>query len=418
MFATVAFLLPAAVVSAAPEMTIPANIVAIAGLRQRPTQGPAKRGIHELKDPTSWPAEPTSPVGALDPDRFDAALIKLCGEVAPDAGLPELARVVRTVSAEVKADPFLIAALVYRESRCRPGLAGASGIGLLQIKPSMFAAGARLPFPREDLSRERLLDPEHNLRTGAALLAMWEAEHDQIDRALGSTPHRTAVAHFFWGDKVWGTTSEDRTFTARRRLLESYANPPVAYQPSSLGLEIVSPLEGAPRLGTSGLGADREEGARAHRGVDVDATIGEPVRAVADGVVVFAGADMTGDHPALALLPRQTRRWRNRTLGPGGLFVRVLHTNGVRSGYFHLNGFRVAEGQTVRAGEIIGTVGRTGIKASGSHLHFEIHVDGELKDPAKFLAAYVLPPEKTITHQLAKAERRQRLARARRMARA
>ena len=417
MFVALASLLPA-LVSAAPDMSIQATVVAVAGQRQRPMPGPVKRGIHELQDPARWPSEPASPVGALDAERFDAVVIKLCGEVAPDAGLPELAHVIRTVSAEVKADPFLMAALAYRESRCRPGLAGASGVGLLQIKPSMFAAGAPLPFPREDLARERLLDPEHNLRTGAALLAMWEADHASIDQALGSTPHRTAVAHFFWGDKVWGTTPEDRTLTARRRLIEAYANQPVVFQPSPLGIEIVSPLEGVPRLGTSGLGADRADGARAHRGVDVDATIGEPVRAIADGVVVFAGADMTGDHPAQQLLPRHVRRWRNKNLGPGGLFVRIMHTNGIRSGYFHLNSFRVEEGQTVRAGEMIGTVGRTGVKVSGSHLHFEVHVDGELKDPAKFLAAYVLPPDQTITHQLAKAERRHRLARARRAARA
>ena len=225
----------------------------------------------------------------------------------------------------------------------------------------MFAAGARLPFPRADLERERLLDPAHNLRVGAALLAMWEAEHVAIDRAIGSTPHRTAVAHFFWGDKVWGATPEDRTLTARRRLLEAYGNAPVAFQPSSLELAITSPLEGAPRLGTSGLGVDRDGGERSHRGVDIDATIGEPVRAVADGVVQFAGVDMTGDHPALGLFPRQVKRWRRKTsmMGPGGFFVRVVHEGGVRSGYFHLNSFRVEAGQTVRAGEVIGTVGRT-----------------------------------------------------------
>ena len=116
----------------------------------------------------------------------------------------------------------------------------------------------------------------------------------------------------------------------------------------------------------------------------------------------------------------QVKRWRRKTnmMGPGGLFVRIVHDGGVRSGYFHLNSFRVEAGQTVRAGEIIGTVGRTGVKASGSHLHFEVHVDGELKDPALFLAAYVLPPDKTLTFQLAKAEKKQRLARLRRQARA
>ena len=217
---------------------------------------------------------------------------------------------------------------------------------------------------------------------------MWDTEHAALDRALRSTPHRTAVAHFFWGDKVWGTTFEDRALTARRRLLEMYGNLPVTMRQSSLALSIASPLEGAPRLGTSGLGVDRDGGERAHRGVDIDATVGEPVRAVADGVVQFAGVDLTGDHPALGLLPTQLRRWRFRTnLGPGGFFVRVVHDGAVRSGYFHLNSFSVVAGQTVRAGEIIGTVGRTGIKASGSHLHFEVHVDGDLKDPARFLNA-------------------------------
>jgi hypothetical protein len=408
--------------SAAAASTAAAGEV-VAGLRQRPSSGPLKRGIHELKDPTGWPAEPAPILGALDAARFDAAVIKLCGEVARDEGLPAVARVVREVAAETKSDPFMLAALAYRESRCRPWTVSTSGVGLLQIKASMFASGAPLPFPRADLEREKLLDPAHNLRVGAALLAMWDTEHVAIDRAIGSTPHRTAVAHFFWGDKVWSATPEDRTLTARRRLLEMYENAPVAFRPSSMELPITSPLEGAPRLGTSGLGVDREGGERSHRGVDIDATIGEPVRAVADGVVVFAGVDLTGDHPALGLFPRQLKRWRRKTaqMGPGGFFVRVMHADGVRSGYFHLNSFRVEEGQTVRAGDIIGSVGRTGVKTSGSHLHFEIHKDGELKDPARFLSAWILPPDKTLTFAIAKAETRQRIARvarARRHARA
>jgi len=400
--------------SAAASSTAAAGEV-VAGLRQRPSSGPLKRGIHELKDPTGWPAEPAPVIGALDAARFDAAVIKMCGEVARDEGLPEVVRVVREVAAETKTDPFMLAALAYRESRCRPWAVSTSGIGLLQIKASMFASGAKLPFPRTDLGREKLLDPAHNLRVGAALLAMWDTEHVSIDRAIGSTPHRTAVAHFFWGDKVWSATPEDRTLTARRRLLEMYGNAPVAFRPSSMELPITSPLEGAPRLGTSGLGVDREGGERSHRGVDIDATIGEPVRAVADGVVVFAGVDMTGDHPALGLLPRQLKRWRRprmtSKMGPGGFFVRVMHADGVRSGYFHLNSFRVEEGQTVRAGDIIGSVGRTGVKTSGSHLHFEIHKDGDLKDPARFLSAWILPPDKTLTFAIAKAETRQRIAR-------
>jgi hypothetical protein len=395
--------------AAAAPVTLPR-----AGQRQRPTTGPLKRGVHELKDPADWPVEPAVPAGPIDAARFEAAVTKLCGEVAREDGLPELARVVRETAAETKSDPFLLAALAYTGSRCRPGIATTMGVGLLQIKTTMFAAGAKLPFPRADLDRERLLDAGHNLRVGAALLAMWEAEHVAIDRAVDSTPHRTAVAHLFWGDKVWSATPEDRALTARRRLLEAYDNAPLVLKPSSLELAITSPLEGAPRLGTSGLGVDRDGGERSHRGCDIDATIGEPVRAVADGVVQFAGVDLKEDHPALGLLPRHLKRWRRKAaqMGPGGFFVRVMHAGGVRSGYFHLNSFRVEAGQTVRAGEIIGTVGRTGVQVSGSHLHFEVHQDGELKDPARFLAGWVLPPDATLTFELAKAEKRNRLARA------
>src|SRR6188474_2228049 len=188
---------------AAPAAPDTAAASPVAGLRQRPSAVAPKRGIHELKDPGGWPAEPPTVAGPIDAARFDAAVVRMCGEVARDEGLPEVARVVREVAAQTNSDPFMLAALAYRGSRCRPWLTDASGVGLLQIKASMFAAGARLPFPRADLERERLLDPAHNLRIGATLLAMWEAEHAAIDRAIDSTPHRTTIAHFFWGDKVW-----------------------------------------------------------------------------------------------------------------------------------------------------------------------------------------------------------------------
>ena len=402
--------------AARPSLPAPAPAF-VEGQRQRHTAGPLKRGIHELRDPSGWPAEPPAAAGPVDAARFDAAVIALCGEVAPSAGLPEVARLVREAGAETHVDAFLLAALVYRESRCRPRLVTPTGVGLLQIQPRMFARDAYLPFAREALDEDRLLEPAANLRVGAALLEMWGAEHGAMDAASGSTPHRTAVAHFVWGDRVWSATAEDRTLVARRRLLDLYAGAPLVVRPSSLGLDIVSPLEGGTRLGTSGPGADRDGGERAHRGLDVDATVGEPVRAVADGVVQFAGLDLPGQIPARPLLPRQLHRFRARTMGPGGFFVRIMHADGIRSGYFHLTGFRVVAGQTVKAGDVIGTVGRTGIKVSGSHLHFEVHRDGELEDPVRFLAAFVLPPDRTITHELAMAERHLRLARARRVRR-
>lgn len=385
------------------------------GRRQRLVPGPLRRGVHELKDPAGWPAEPTAPPAPVEPAAFERAVVSLCREVAPAATIPALATAMREEAEAAGADPFLVAALAYRQSRCNAAHKSPGGLGLLQIQPGMFAANARLPFPRADLDKGRLLDVRHNLRVGLALLRLWADEHLALDARGGSTPHRTAVSHFVWGDRVWGATAEDRVLAARRRLLEAYENRPPAVQPSSLSLAIVSPLEGAPRLATSGPGADREGGAREHRGLDIDATVGEPVRAVADGVVQFAGVDMPGRQPARALSPRAVRRYVNRrNLGPGGVFVRIVHEGGVRTGYFHLNAFRVFPGQVVKAGELIGTAGRSGIRVSNSHLHFEVHQHGQLADPAAFLAAFVLPPEQTLTHELAMAEKKQRLDRERR----
>jgi murein DD-endopeptidase MepM/ murein hydrolase activator NlpD len=385
-------------------------------LRHRRVPGPLHRGIHEMKDPGGWPAEPPSPGGALDGARFDDAMIALCRPVAGPADVAEVARLVREASAARAVDPFLVGALMYRQSRCRPNDHSPSGVGLLGIQPGMFEPSAELPFDRAELAPEALLDPRRNLAAGIALLAMWEAEHASLDRAFESTPHRTGVAHFIWGDRVWGSSGEDRVLTARRRLLEAYAGTPAVARPSPVGFDLVSPLEGVPRLATSGPGADRDGGARTHRGLDVDAVVGEPVRAVADGVVQFAGMDRPGQTPARWLLPKGATRMaaRGRGFGPGGLFVRIVHTDGVRTGYFHLSSFRVVLGQTVRAGEVIGTVGRTGVMVSGSHLHFEVDRHGELLDPAAALSAFVIPPEATLTHEFAMAEKKLRLARERR----
>ena len=96
-----------------------------------------------------------------------------------------------------------------------------------------------------------------------------------------------------------------------------------------------------------------------HAGTDIAAPEGTPVKAVRDGVVAFSG----------------------RQGGYGNLVV-VEHQGGVRTYYGHNRQNSVAEGQAVKAGQVIAEVGRTG-RATGPHLHFEVRVDGESVDPAK-----------------------------------
>jgi len=98
-------------------------------------------------------------------------------------------------------------------------------------------------------------------------------------------------------------------------------------------------------------------GWRLHKGTDYAADRGTPVRAIGDGVVVRAG-------------------W-----GAGyGNVVEIRHRNGFVTRYGHLSRFSVRAGQRVEIGQTVAYVGSTGL-ATGPHLHFEVLVDGQQRDP-------------------------------------
>jgi murein DD-endopeptidase MepM/ murein hydrolase activator NlpD len=103
---------------------------------------------------------------------------------------------------------------------------------------------------------------------------------------------------------------------------------------------------------------------RQHAGTDYAASQGTPVRAVGDGVVIFAGRK-----------------------GGYGNVLEVRHRNGYVSRYGHLRGFArtTKRGATVTIGQTIGFVGMTGL-ATAPHLHFEVLVGGVQRNPRVALA--------------------------------
>jgi len=96
---------------------------------------------------------------------------------------------------------------------------------------------------------------------------------------------------------------------------------------------------------------------RMHEGIDISDERGTPIQAALAGTVIFAGTEA----------------------GYGNL-VRIDHGNGVETRYAHLSAFRVAVGQFVNPGDVVGLMGATG-SATGVHLHFEVRVDGVAYDP-------------------------------------
>ena len=102
---------------------------------------------------------------------------------------------------------------------------------------------------------------------------------------------------------------------------------------------------------------------KAHLGVDYGAPTGTAVRAVGDGVVVFAG-------------------WQN---GYGNV-IHLQHAGNRETVYAHLSRLNVRTGQKVSQSDLIGAVGATGW-ATGPHLHFEVKVGGQQTDPVKIARA-------------------------------
>lgn len=102
---------------------------------------------------------------------------------------------------------------------------------------------------------------------------------------------------------------------------------------------------------------------RKHNGVDLAAPEYAHVRAVAAGIVVFA----------------------DQYAGYGKL-VTIKHEKGYTSLYGHLAEILVNTGQRVRAGELIGRLGSTGM-STGPHLHFEWRINGKPVDPLRVFPA-------------------------------
>ncbi|KAA3612466.1 MAG: hypothetical protein D8M58_20085 [Calditrichaeota bacterium] len=100
---------------------------------------------------------------------------------------------------------------------------------------------------------------------------------------------------------------------------------------------------------------------RHHDGIDLKAPAKTEIFAAEEGQVVEAG-----------------RR------GAYGKRVSILHKDGLKTMYAHLNKYFVKKGQIVKKGDVIGLVGNTGV-STGPHLHFEIREDGKPVNPKDYI---------------------------------
>lgn len=125
----------------------------------------------------------------------------------------------------------------------------------------------------------------------------------------------------------------------------------------NLGISLIRPVSGTV---TSRFGS---RWGRSHKGIDIGASKGTPIKAAAAGTVTLAQYGYGGGY---------------------GNHVIISHGNGVQTLYGHCTTLKVSVGQKVSQGQIIATVGNTG-NSQGNHLHLEIRVNGVAQNPQNYL---------------------------------
>ena len=120
----------------------------------------------------------------------------------------------------------------------------------------------------------------------------------------------------------------------------------------------VTPVSG---IITSRFGNRESIRSYGHTGLDIAAPAGTPIKAAADGKVIFSGYS-----------------------GGYGYVVKLDNGNGVETYYGHCSSLYVSTGEKVEAGDVIAAVGSTG-NSTGNHLHFEVRVNGTEVNPQNYL---------------------------------
>ncbi|HLN61892.1 MAG TPA: M23 family metallopeptidase [Symbiobacteriaceae bacterium] len=193
-------------------------------------------------------------------------------------------------------------------------------------------------FTRRDTLALNLKEPSTAAPAPAKILAQAEAVQTDLDAQLSEM------------DRLARSLSEGKKSVQDR--LDYLAHRPTGY-----------PVSGAlltDRFGTrwSPFGLGRQK----HEGLDLATDYGTPVVSTGKGVVIHAG-------------------WKS---GGYGYAVIIDHGYGFTTMYAHLADTKVAVGDAVERGQVVGWLGNSGL-STGPHVHYEVHVDGVPVDPSKYI---------------------------------
>jgi murein DD-endopeptidase MepM/ murein hydrolase activator NlpD len=185
---------------------------------------------------------------------------------------------------------------------------------------------------------ERVMDPAEGVKLGRVLATTFVLSRDTLTAVRFAVADGSATSHA-------EASAGDYFDVHGRSLRAAFLRAPVEFRRISSGFGMR--LHPILRIW------------RAHKGTDYVAAAGTPVRAIGDGVVVFAGQK-----------------------GGYGNVIDLRHRNGYVTRYGHLSRFAagIRQGARVTIGKTIAYVGMTGL-ATAPHLHFEVLVNGVQRDP-------------------------------------
>lgn len=249
-----------------------------------------------------------------------------------------------------------------------PGAPAATGEGKPALVPASAAAPqaavAAVASPVDPVSRLR----ESALRQEQMVAALTEAAAERTQRAeqallafgIKSTGRQAQGGPFL----PWLGRPAKVKLDAPLQRLANVLDRMEQVEALLMAVPSARPADGMSLTSGFGYRHDPFNGQRAmHAGLDFRGPHGSPIRAAAPGRVSFVGVKS----------------------GYGNV-VEVDHGHGIQTRYAHLSGFSSRVGQAVQSGQSIARMGSTG-RSTGTHLHFEVRVNGTAVNPRRFLEA-------------------------------
>lgn len=232
-----------------------------------------------------------------------------------------------------------------------------ANVETLRVEAEGLRNGAKLArdavaAARDDVAaREADLIATREDRRRADVQARAAAEHEQ--ELAEQLEDRRRAAELRYADEILTSDSIGMILEARRR----GQKPPA----STLGM-FLNPIRNGRVVSPYGARTDPFLGTlRVHAGLDIDAVMGEPVRASEDGTVVIASEQ-----------------------GGYGLAVVIDHGNTLATLCGHMSAFTVKPGDVVTRGQTVGYAGSTG-RSTGPHCHWEVRVMGTRVEGTRYL---------------------------------